>query len=98
MRAFCHEVVMELSGDSPWSPQDTAGGEVGSLRSYGGDRELGGDLAALFLTGDQKLVRRYDRRGQWGASRCCSQRREEFYEDLRIFHRVEADHQLKADR
>ncbi len=71
---------------------------MGSLRSYGRDRELGEDLAALFLTGDQRLVRRHDRRGRWDASRSRHQRREKFYEDLMLFHRVEADHQLQADR
>ena len=70
---------------------------MGSLRSYGGDRELGVDLAALFLTGDQRLVRRHDRRGQWNASRRRNQQREEFYEDLMPFYSAEADHQLKAD-
>ena len=70
---------------------------MSSLRSDGGDRELGEDLAVLSLICDQKLVRRHDRRGQWVSSRCCSQRREECYEDLRIFYRVEADRSPKAD-
>ena len=71
---------------------------MGSPRPRGGDREFGEDLAALFLTGDQRLVRRHDRRGQCDASRRRNQQREEFYEDLMLFRRVEADHQSKADR
>ena len=71
---------------------------MGSPRPRGGDREFGEDLAALFLTGDQRLVRRHDRRGQWDASRSRNQQREEFYEDLMLFHSAEADHQLKAGR
>ena len=71
---------------------------MGSLCSNGGDRELGEDLAVLFLIGDQKLVRRHDRRGQWISSRCCSGKREKFYEDPRILSHAEIDHRPEADR
>ena len=49
---------------------------MGSLRSRGGGRDLREELAALLLIGDQKLVRRYDRRGRWSPDRRCSRKRE----------------------